>query len=62
LAAAGATNGTAFIVRVMAEDGEMTWVEGQLLAGVDLLFALCYYFESYLSKSSPMLSVSLMVP
>jgi Ca2+:H+ antiporter len=36
---------TAFIVRVIAADGETTWFEGLLLVGVYLLFALAYYFE-----------------
>jgi Ca2+:H+ antiporter len=35
----------AFIVRVIASDGETTWFEGLLLVGVYLLFALAYYFE-----------------
>jgi Ca2+:H+ antiporter len=36
----------AFIVRLIAGDGETTWFEGLLLIGVYLLFALAYYFES----------------
>ena len=36
----------AFIVRLIAGDGETTWFEGLLLVGVYLLFALAYYFES----------------
>jgi Ca2+:H+ antiporter len=35
----------AFIVRVIAADGETTWFEGLLLVGVYVLFALAYYFE-----------------
>ena len=38
--------GAAFIVRMIAGDGETTWFEGLLLVGVYLLFALAYYFES----------------
>jgi Ca2+:H+ antiporter len=34
----------AFIVQVVAADGETTWFEGLLLVGVYLLFALAYYF------------------
>ncbi|MGH7113355.1 MAG: calcium/proton exchanger [Stellaceae bacterium] len=37
---------TAFIVRVIAADGETTWFEGLLLTGVYVLFALAYYFET----------------
>jgi Ca2+:H+ antiporter len=36
----------AFIVRVIAADGETTWFEGLLLVGVYLLFALAYYLRS----------------
>jgi Ca2+:H+ antiporter len=36
----------AFIVRLIAGDGETTWFEGLLLIGVYLLFALAYYFET----------------
>jgi Ca2+:H+ antiporter len=36
----------AFVVRVIAADGETTWFEGLLLVGVYVLFALAYYFES----------------
>jgi Ca2+:H+ antiporter len=35
----------AFIVRVIAADGETTWFEGLLLVGVYVLFALAYYFQ-----------------
>jgi Ca2+:H+ antiporter len=35
----------AFIVRLIAADGETTWFEGLLLVGVYVLFALAYYFE-----------------
>jgi Ca2+:H+ antiporter len=38
--------GSAFIVRVIAADGETTWFEGLLLVGVCLLFALAYFFAS----------------
>jgi Ca2+:H+ antiporter len=38
--------GAAFVVRLIAADGETTWFEGLLLIGVYLLFALAYYFES----------------
>ena len=34
----------AFVVRVIAADGETTWFEGLLLVGVYVLFALAYYF------------------
>jgi Ca2+:H+ antiporter len=34
----------AFIVRLIAADGETTWFEGLLLIGVYALFALAYYF------------------
>ena len=34
----------AFIVRLIAADGETTWFEGLLLVGVYVLFALAYYF------------------
>jgi Ca2+:H+ antiporter len=37
--------GAAFIVRLIAGDGETTWFEGLLLIGVYVLFALAYYFE-----------------
>jgi Ca2+:H+ antiporter len=36
----------AFVVRLIAADGETTWFEGLLLVGVYVLFALAYYFES----------------
>jgi Ca2+:H+ antiporter len=36
----------AFIVRLIAADGETNWFEGLLLVGVYVLFALAYYFES----------------
>jgi Ca2+:H+ antiporter len=36
----------AFIVRLIAADGETTWFEGLLLVGVYVLFALAYYFET----------------
>jgi Ca2+:H+ antiporter len=36
----------AFIVRLIAADGETTWFEGLLLVGVYVLFALAYYFGS----------------
>jgi len=35
----------AFIVRVIAADGETTWFEGFLLIGVYVLFALAYFFQ-----------------
>ena len=35
----------AFIVRVIAADGETTWYEGFLLIGVYVLFALAYFFQ-----------------
>ncbi len=38
----------AFIVRLIAGDGETTWFEGLLLIGVYLLFALAYHFETSL--------------
>ena len=37
---------TAFVVRVITVDGETTWFEGLLLAGVYVLFALAYYYEA----------------
>jgi Ca2+:H+ antiporter len=37
---------TAIIVRVIAVDGETTWFEGLLLAGVYVLFALAYYYQT----------------
>jgi Ca2+:H+ antiporter len=36
----------AFVVRLIAADGETTWFEGLLMVGVYVLFALAYYFES----------------
>jgi Ca2+:H+ antiporter len=38
--------GAAFIVRLVAADGETTWFEGMLPVGVYLLFALAHYFVS----------------
>jgi Ca2+:H+ antiporter len=40
-----AITAAAFIVRLIAADGETTWFEGLLLVGVYVLFALAYYFE-----------------
>jgi len=36
--------GTAFIVNAITSDGETTWFEGVLLAGVYVLLALAYFF------------------
>lgn len=36
--------GTAFIVNVVASDGETTWFEGALLIGIYLLLAIAYFY------------------